>query len=39
MRTVVGIALFLIALVLIYSVFFYTPGRESRKEEAEDGKD
>ena len=30
---VLGIILVLIALVLIYSVFFWMPGRESRKEE------
>lgn len=34
----VGIALVLIAILLIYSVFFWMPGRESRKEEKEDGK-
>ena len=33
---VIGIILVLIALLLIYSVFFYVPGRESRKEEQED---
>lgn len=33
-----GIALVVIALLLIYSVFFAMPGRESRKEEKENGK-
>lgn len=33
---VLGIILVVIALLLIYSVFFWTPGRESRKEEKED---
>ena len=35
---VTGIILLVIALVLIYGVFFWMPGRESRKEEKEDGK-
>jgi hypothetical protein len=35
---VIGIILVLIALLIIYSVFFWMPGRESRKEEKEDGK-
>ena len=35
---VAGIALVIIALLIIYSVFFAMPGRESRKEEREDGK-
>lgn len=33
---VTGIILLVIALVLIYAVFFWMPGRESRKEEKED---
>lgn len=33
-----GIILVVIAILLIYSVFFWMPGRESRKEEKEDGK-
>lgn len=33
-----GIILAVIAILLIYSVFFWMPGRESRKEEKEDGK-
>lgn len=36
---VAGIILVLIALLIIYSVFFWTPGRESRKEEREDKED
>jgi hypothetical protein len=32
-----GIILVVIAILLIYSVFFWMPGRESRKEEKEDG--
>lgn len=36
---VAGIALVVIALLLIYSVFFAMPGRESRKEEKDNGKD
>ncbi len=32
------IILLVFALVLIYSVFFWTPGNESRKEEKEDGR-
>lgn len=35
---VLGIALVVIAILLIYSVFFWMPGRESRKEEKKDGK-
>jgi hypothetical protein len=34
----VGIGLVVIALLIIYSVFFWMPGRESRKEEKEDGR-
>lgn len=34
----VGIGLVVIALLIIYSVFFWAPGRESRREEEEDGK-
>lgn len=34
----VGIGLVIIALLLIYSVFFWMPGKESRKEEQEDGR-
>lgn len=37
-RYAVGIGLIVIALLIIYSVFFWMPGRESRKEEKEDGK-
>jgi protein-S-isoprenylcysteine O-methyltransferase Ste14 len=33
-----GIILVVIAILLIYSVFFWMPGRESRKEEKEDGR-
>jgi Flp pilus assembly protein TadB len=33
-----GIALFIIAILIIYAVFFWMPGRESRKEEKENGK-
>jgi hypothetical protein len=36
---VVGIALLIISILIIYSVFFWMPGRESRKEEKENGKD
>ena len=34
---VTGIILLVIAMALIYSVICWTPGRESRKEEKEDG--
>ena len=33
---VLGIILLVIALVLLYSVFCYAPGKESRKEEDND---
>lgn len=32
----IGIGLVVVAILLIYSVFFYMPGRESRKEEREE---
>jgi Flp pilus assembly protein TadB len=35
---VFGIALFIIAILIIYAVFFWMPGKESRKEEKENGK-
>ena len=35
----IGIGLVVIAILLIYSVFFYMPGRESRKEEMEEKED
>ena len=35
---VTGIILLVIAILLIYAVFFWMPSRESRKEEKEDGK-
>lgn len=39
MRTVAGIILFLIALVLLYGVVCWMPGQGSRKEEeSENGK-
>ena len=34
-----GIGLVAVAILLIYSVFFYMPGRESRKEEREEKED
>lgn len=34
----IGILLVVIAILLIYGTFFWMPGRESRKEEKEDGK-
>lgn len=37
-RYAVGIGLVIVAILLIYSVFFWMPGRESRKEEERDGK-
>ena len=37
-KCAVGIGLVVIALLIIYSVFFWTPGRESRKEEREEKK-
>ena len=37
-RYAVGIGLVIVAILLIYGVFFWMPGRESRKEEKEDGK-
>lgn len=35
---VTGILLVVIAILLIYGVFFWMPGRESRKEEKENGR-
>ena len=35
---VTGIGLRVIAILLIYAVFFWMPGKESRKEEKENGK-
>lgn len=35
-RLAIGIGLVVIAILLIYSVFFWMPGRESRKEEREE---
>lgn len=34
----IGIGLVVIALLIIYSVFFWMPGRESRNEENRKGK-
>lgn len=33
---VIGIILVVIAILLIYSVFFWMPGRESRREDMEE---
>lgn len=38
MKFATGIGLVVVAILLIYAVFFWMPGRESRKEEKEDGK-
>ena len=35
----IRIGLVAVALLIIYSVFFWMPGRESRREEKEDRKD
>lgn len=38
-KLAIGIGLVVIALLIVYSVFFYAPGRESRKEEREEKED
>ena len=38
-KLAIGIGLVVVAMLLIYSVFFYMPGRESRKEERDEKND